>query len=132
MLVTRIVLPLFSPGRSLFQARSAAGEWSQLLLYKSQIPSTKQQISSKYQTASNQQSFLWILNFGHWDFFVIWDLIFEISVSRVLLIMKNQVHKVIQGDVSEAYFIPLYHLFKGTDTPVNDKPCFQVQGNLIP
>jgi len=54
---------------------------------KSQIPSTKFQINlklqisnSKLQTGSKAIVFLFgILNFGHWNLFVIWNLLFGIS-----------------------------------------------------
>jgi len=58
---------------------------------KSQAPNLKHQISnksqisnSKFQTGSKVIVFLFgILNFGHWNLFVFWDLLFGISANSI-------------------------------------------------
>jgi len=47
------------------------------IIVKFQNPSTKQQISTKFQFSNDQNGFgHW--NFGHCNLFVIWDLLFGI------------------------------------------------------
>jgi len=57
-----------------------------VLCLKIQIPSTKLQINLKFQysmTKTFQDKTLFGLsNFGHWDLFDIWDLIFGISINQ--------------------------------------------------
>jgi hypothetical protein len=56
------------------------------LFLKTQISSTKLQTNLKFEypmTKTFKDGTLFrFLNFGHWDLFDIWDLIFEISISR--------------------------------------------------
>jgi hypothetical protein len=55
-----------------------------VLCLKSQIPSTKLQINFKFQYSMTKtfqdETLFGISNFGHWDLFDIWDLIFGISI----------------------------------------------------
>jgi len=53
---------------------------------KFQIPSTKLQINHKFQCSIKKtfmdESFFGFSNFGHWNLFAIWNLIFGISSSE--------------------------------------------------
>ena len=65
-----------------------SGYWIKgILCLKSQIPITKLQINLKFQYSMTKifqdETLFGFSNFGHWDLFDIWNLIFLISINTV-------------------------------------------------